>query len=191
MTSDFHELDDADIKEFLENAPLYSWRVFKKPRENRFNLWIREIDEYCDICDKMRPFLDMRPRGGGAGMPPPRPLTSGTASFEFSCVSCHKSFRRYLVEHVVEGEKIRMQKFGELPRKKLNRNRDLQKFLKDDLDIYEKGMVCLTHEYGIAAFVYFRRIVENNIYRLLNLLKDELQSVRVDGEALKALEPDS
>ena len=180
------ELTDADIKAFLETAPLYSWREFKKPFVNRGSLWISEIDAYCDVCEQLRPFQDLRSRGGGAGMAV-NALKSGTSYFSFSCVSCRKAHREYLVEQVLDDENIRIQKYGELPRLKLVRNRALQKFLKDDLDNYEKAIVCLSHEYGVAAFAYFRRIVENNIKALLDLLQEDAQSSGSDKAILDAL----
>lgn len=180
------ELTDADIKEFLETAPLYSWREFKKPRVNRSSLWIGEIDAYCDVCEQFRPFQDLRSSGGGAGMAVSA-LKSGTSYFQFSCVSCRKTHREYLVEQVLDEENIRLQKYGELPRSKLVRNRALQKFLKDDLDDYEKAIVCLSHEYGVAAFAYFRRVVENNIKRLLDLVQEDAQSSGGDQQTLSAI----
>lgn len=180
------ELTDSDIKTFLETVPLYSWREFKKPRVNRSSLWINEIDAYCDICEQQRPFQDLRSRGSGAGMTV-NALKSGTSYFTFSCVSCRKSHREYLVEQVLDEETIRIQKYGELPRSKLVRNRVLQKFLKDDLDNYEKAIVCLSHEYGVAAFAYFRRVVENNISALLDLLQEDAQSSGSDKSILDAL----
>ncbi len=48
--------------------------------------------------------------------------------------------------------------------------------MKDDLENYEKAVVCLSHEYGVAAFAYFRRIVENNIDKLLDLVQEDAQS---------------
>ncbi len=62
-------LTDNNIKEFLENTPLYSWREFKSPDMNRSSLWIKEIDAYCETCKQKRPFQDRRSRGSGAGMP--------------------------------------------------------------------------------------------------------------------------
>jgi hypothetical protein len=180
------ELTDADIKAFLETAPLYSWREFKKPFANRSSLWISEIDAYCDVCEQLRPFQDLRSRGGGTGMAF-NALKSGTSYFTFSCVSCRKAHREYLVEQVLDDENIRIQKYGELPRSKLVRNRVLQKFLKDDLDNYEKAIVCLSHEYGVAAFAYFRRIVENNINALLDLVQEDAQSSSSDKAILDAL----
>jgi len=179
-------LTDAEIKEFLETAPLYSWREFKKPHVNRSSLWIHEIDTYCEVCELSRPFHDLRSRGGGAGMPVST-LSSGTSYLKFSCVSCQKSHREYLVEQILGEENIRIQKYGELPRSKLVRNRILLKFLKDDLDNYEKAFICLSHEYGVAAFAYFRRVVENNINRLLDLVQEDAQSSGSDLETLDAI----
>lgn len=181
------ELTDSDIKAFLETAPLYSWRQFKKPRINRSSLWIKEIDAHCDICKQQRPFQDLRPRGSGSDRMGVYVLKSGTSIFTFSCVSCRKAHREYLVEQVLDDESIRIQKYGELPRSKLGRNRVLQKFLKDDLDNYEKAIVCLSHEYGVAAFAYFRRVVENNINALLDLLQEDAQSSGSDKAILNAL----
>lgn len=173
------ELADSDIKAFLETAPLYSWRMFKRPQFNRSSLWINEIDAYCDVCEQQRPFQDLRSRGGGSGMAV-RALESGTSFFKFSCVSCRKSHREYLVEQILDDNEIRIQKYGELPRSKLIRNRVLQKFLKNDFDNYEKAIICLSHEYGVAAFAYFRRVVENNINDLLDLVQQDARSS--DGE---------
>jgi hypothetical protein len=53
-------LTDADIKQFLEDAPLYEWREFKKPVANRSSLWIKEIDATCEVCEQPRPFQDLR-----------------------------------------------------------------------------------------------------------------------------------
>ena len=188
MTTDQkRSLTDPDIKDFLETAPLYSWREFKKPRANRSSLWIKEIDAYCEVCEQQRPFQDLRPRGSGSGMGTISTLASGTSYFTFSCVSCRKSRREYLVEQVLDEDNIRFQKYGELPRSRLDRNRTLQKFLKDDLDNYEKAVICLAHEYGVAAFAYFRRVVENNINKLLDLVQENEHSSGSEQTALDAI----
>ena len=103
-------------------------------------------------------------------------LKTGTSYFEFTCVSCGKSKREYHVEQIVDEETIRFQKYGERPRKRLAKNPVLQHFLRDDLDNYEKAIVCLSLGYGVAAFAYFRRVVENNIDKLLDLVQEDAQS---------------
>lgn len=209
-TQTMQQLTDSDIKEFLENAPLYVWREFRKPVRNRESLWIREIDAFCEECKQPRPFQDLRPRGAAAGMaaawarfgdaiPPDSRsrggdigstdlyLKTGISHFEFTCVSCGRSKREYHVEQIVDGETIRFQKYGERPRKRLERNPALQRFLKDDLDNYEKAVVCLSNGYGVAAFAYFRRVVENNINGLLDLVQEDAQSSSADAQVTAAL----
>jgi len=187
MTSPFlEELSDADIKAFLETAPLYAWRVFNRPLVDRRSLWIKEIDAFCEICNQQRPFQDLRSSGSGFGQPL-SVLDTGTSYFKFTCVSCKKSHREYLVEQVLDDENVRVQKYGELPRMPLVRDRVLQKFLKDDLENYEKAVVCLSHEYGVAAFAYFRRVVENNINRLLDLVQEDAQSSAANANVISGL----
>lgn len=185
-TQAMKQLADSDIKEFLENAPLYVWREFSRPAINRESFWIREIDAFCENCQQLRPFQDLRSRGGGTGMTA-QYLKTGTSYFEFTCVSCRESKRRYHVEQIVDEKTIRFQKYGELPRKQLAKNPVLQRFLKDDLDNYEKAVVCLSVGYGVGAFAYLRRVVENNINRLLDLVQEDAQSSSEDAQVTAAL----
>ena len=166
------ELNDQKIKEFLETSALYSWKSFTRPNVNRSSLWIGEIDSFCEVCDQPRPFHDMRSRGGGAGMGI-KALSSGESYFEFTCVSCRKQKHEYLVEQIVTDTEVKMQKYGELPRKKLDRDKALQKFFSDDLECYEKSVICLSNGFGIAAFAYMRRIIENNIGKLLEMIEED------------------
>ena len=204
------QLADSDIKEFLENAPLYVWKEFRKPKINRVSLWIKEIESFCETCGQSRPFQDLRSRGTAAGMaaawarfsdtiPPDSRsrsgsigsadlyLKTGLSHFEFTCVSCGRSKREYHVEQTVNEETIQLQKYGERPRKRLARDPVLQRFLNDDLDNYEKAVDCLSNGYGVAAFVYFRRVVENNINGLLDLVQEDAQSSGADPEVVAAL----
>ncbi|MEQ1846707.1 MAG: hypothetical protein ABL983_14165, partial [Nitrospira sp.] len=41
--------------------------------------------------------------------------------------------------------------------------------------------------YGVAAFAYFRRIVENNINKLLDLLQEDAESSSADADVRKAI----
>lgn len=190
---DFPELSEEKIKKFLETAALYSWRSFALGDRHWSSLHITQIDDFCEVCEERRPFQDLRSRGGGAGMPTPQ-LETGSSYFVFTCVSCRTERRKFFVEQIVDDQTIKIQKFGELPRRKLPRNRHLQKFLKDDLDNYEKAVACLANEYGVAAFAYFRRVVENNIERLLDMIKEEVDATSSASEisaALEALRADS
>jgi len=165
-------LSDESIKEFLENSSLYSWKTFSQPDKLRFSLWIPEIDEFCEICEQIRPFHDVRSRGGLSG--DVQYLQSGTSFLTYTCVSCRKEKHTFLLEQEVTEDIVKIQKYGQLPRKKLERNSKLQKFFKRDAEYYEKALISLNSGYGIAAFAYFRRIVELNISQLLDLVSSDL-----------------
>lgn len=182
-------LTNPDFRKFLECAPLYSWWHFKLTQLNRSNVDIGEIESHCEVCDQSRPFQDSYTLGKGRGHSYSSPMfISGVAQYSFACASCRKSNRTYLVQQIVENDFVKFQKYGELPRSRIPRDKRLQKFLKDDRDNYEKAVLCLSHEYGIAAFAYFRRIVESNIIRLLDLIQEDVQASGEDSEALKAIQ---
>ena len=179
-------LTDKEIKLFLEGTPLYTWAEFTKPQVNRSSLSINAIDSYCEKCEMVRPFLDMRSRGGGTGLAI-EALSTGTSYFKFTCVTCRKEHLEYLVEQIVNDETIKIQKYGQLPRRRLDRDNTLQKFFSDDSDTYEKAVVCLSHGYGIAAFAYLRRIVENNILKLIDLLLEDVNASESDPKIVESL----
>ena len=122
----------------------------------------------------------------GAGMAV-RALSTGTSFLTFDCVSCRTAHREFLVQQVVEEKCVRLQKYGELPRKPLPRDARLQNFVKADLEYYEKGLVSLTNNYGIAAYAYFRRVVENNIARLIEMIEADAKSSSAPSDTLDAL----
>ena len=179
-------ISDKCIKMFLETAPLYSWKEFKKPDMNRSSLWINEIDSFCERCNQMRPFQDMRSRGSGAGIAV-KALSTGTSYFQFSCASCRGNQHEYLVEQIVTDETIKIQKYGERPRKKLERDPLLQNFFSHDSECYEKAVVCISNGYGIAAFAYMRRIIERNIDELLSLIQEDIEGTEKESPILAKL----
>lgn len=180
------ELTDELIKMFLEKEPLYTAVTFKLPKMNRSDLRIKEIEEYCSDCKQSRPFQDMASRGGGAGQAF-RALSTGSSSYYFTCASCHNSKITILVKQTITEKNISLMKYGEFPRKVLDRDPVLQKFFSEDSDNFEKATVCLANGYGIAAFAYLRRIIENNINKLLDLLNEEINATDHDEKLLEAI----
>lgn len=176
------ELSDDQIKLFLEQEPLYVTKKFKRPSVNRGDLQIKEIEAYCEKCSLSRPFKSMHSRGMAV-----EAVKTGTTSFNFICVSCGKSVISIKVHQIVDDIKISLMKFGELPRKKLVRDPLLQKFFADDKENFEKAITCQANGYGIAAFAYFRRIIESNIYKLLDLLQNDIESAEADQSLLEAI----
>lgn len=190
------ELTNADIKALLEDAPLYVWREFKMPALNRADLSIRQIDADCKHCKQVRPFQIRTggSSGGGSGGPamrltsgPVGRLTSGIQTLDFACVTCQLTTYRFHIERIVSEDTIKIQKYGELPKRKFLRDPVVQRFFEDDRENYEKAVSCLAHEYGIAAFAYFRRIIEGHISKLLDLVQEDAKSSSADPKILEAL----
>lgn len=103
------------------------------------------------------------------------------------CLKCNSYqihfFLHFQLEKDKSGEiqKTVIQKVGQLPTVEDTLDADLEKWLKaKDKDLYKKGMRSEAHGFGIGAFGYFRRILENNIGNIL----DEIDTI-TDSQELK------
>lgn len=66
------------------------------------------------------------------------------------------------------GLTIYLQKVGQFPAFDIQPDKEIQKYLTDeDLDAFKKGLINLSISYGIGAFAYFRRVVENELRRIV------------------------
>jgi hypothetical protein len=54
--------------------------------------------------------------------------------------------------------------------------------------LYKKGLVDFNLGYGIGAVGYFRRVLENNINALLDLIEEAARNAKVTGEPLAQIE---
>ena len=64
-------------------------------------------------------------------------------------------------------------KIGQFPPFEIGPNKDLIRFLnEEDQENYKKATICLSQNYGIGAFAYLRRIVENEMIRLVESLAE-------------------
>lgn len=67
-----------------------------------------------------------------------------------------------------EGMTITIQKIGQFPSYEIGLNTTLKKYLNDeDQSNYKKALVCLSISYGIGAYAYLRRVIENEIKRIM------------------------
>ena len=153
-------------------------------------MWFFEIEASCPNCNKEKPFHNteevIRSSGGMRSTAKTPRLKSGIQNFEFKCVSCRSKITVWLNVKVKESSYI-LEKVGEMPRQSLNRDASLQKFFSNDLDCYEKALVSITHGYGIGAFAYMRRITENHIGLLLELVEEEMKASSTEPKLIKKL----
>lgn len=172
--SDFNK----DLKHFLEKKSLYSWVTIELPENVSQFLQIDKIEMDCPICKKSRPFSDRRPSGGGLGQSIPK-LESEIYSFSFTCDGCSSNFRqgyrsKYIFFVEVNVERKSIKKVGQSPAWSINLEKDLEKFLEGDAEYFKKALICESQGYGIAAFSYYRRVLENSIGKIIEGLRSAL-----------------
>lgn len=101
------------------------------------------------------------------------------------CQSCHTSVH-YLIRSYSDkkwserssGIKIFIQKTGQYPPLEVKPDKIVEKYLtEEDLSLYKKAVTSLSFGYGIGAFAYFRRIIENEIKRIIK----DISSIEFDG----------
>ena len=195
------ELTLSSLRKFVEFSPLYAPREFSVGVWKPSSLWIHEIEAHCPACKKEKPYHNTEKvilskvilSSGSLRASHPTKMESGIYNLEFKCVSCIKKVTIW-IKLVVKESNYTLEKVGESPRKPLNRDPILQKFFSDELDCYERALVCISNGYGIGAFAYMRRITENRIESLIQLVKDELESSGSNhglGDKLEELRNDS
>jgi len=90
------------------------------------------------------------------------------------------------------GASLYMQKIGQYPAYSIEVQTEVSKYLtEDDLSFYKKAMISLSQNYGIGAFAYFRRIIENEIQRLIKSISElEFDGVDIIKQAFLKYETD-
>ena len=93
-----------------------------------------------------------------------------TQHYSGTCQFCKKYKVNFLIhiESTAASSNILVKKIGQLPAFEISPDKDLISFLnKEDQDNYRKALICISQNYGIGAFAYLRRIVENEIIRII------------------------
>lgn len=68
-----------------------------------------------------------------------------------------------------------VRKIGQSPPWEIDIDKNLEKALGEDADLYKKGLVCESQSYGIGSYSYFRRITENIIDELLSSISNLIE----------------
>lgn len=66
-------------------------------------------------------------------------------------------------------------KVGQVPAWEINVDKNLSDALGEKIDLYKRGLTCESQGYGIGAFAYYRRVVEEVINDLLKLIEELLE----------------
>lgn len=161
--------DNLNLKILFEQKPLFSKINVHRNQFNFTTLQLHEVEFHCDKCAALKPFHNSNSDNLIFEIGISQDFKYCTAIFK--CVSCKYEIKgfSFLVKKY-DLTTLSITKCGEYPQKQLPKNKQLSKFLKNDRDEYDKAVICLANGYGVAAFAYFRRIVESNINRILDLI---------------------
>lgn len=103
----------------------------------------------------------------------------------YICAGCHDFNRVFLL--FLNKDDFKVMKVGQYPQWRPVINKNLTKLLNNHIENYTKGLSCEQEGYGIGAFAYYRRIIEEIIDELLDSLTDLLSEEEKQryNEALK------
>ena len=107
--------------------------------------------------------------------PIPAEMPNMLACIGYNCVECERQVVNYIL--YVNHNKNFLMKIGQWPSWLPRIDKDFEKILGDNLNIYKKGLYCENEGCGIGAFAYYRRVVENTINGLLD---DLAEVIKVD-----------
>lgn len=110
---------------------------------------------------------------------------------KYSCSNCGTSTKMFSIFAVVakKGDlKGECYKFGEMPAFGPNTPPRLLKMLQHNRDLFMKGRRCESQGLGIAAFVYYRRVVEDQRASIIGEIIRVARLINASADAIAALE---
>jgi hypothetical protein len=150
------------FKDLLEEYPLYKKFEVEQLPQWPVQLGRPNITMPCRTCGGVQTFHMQNSWSDGQAQ--------GTYAFgatlfaRYLCQSCQK-FTRYFAVNI--GAKSVM-KVGQFPPWDIAGDAEIEKMLGAHATHYKRGLICESQGYGIGAFAYYRRIVEEIIDQLLD-----------------------
>src|SRR3984885_11052763 len=169
-------------KEFIEQYPLYRKFAAQLPSTVGGLQKVR-INMPCPTCKSRQTFAMINQYWE---VHSERSILAGTIiRLFYSCTHCEKFERTFFIKFDRNGKW--MMKVGQFPAWEIKGDANIEKLLGSHSDYYSKGLICESQGYGIGAFGYYRRIVEDIIDQLLDEVSALLSGaeLRKYEEALK------
>ncbi len=154
--------------EFLERFPLY------RKYEKQFYDTLDRLEKVavhmdCPACRTMQTFVMANEYHEGYPYANFEPAGT-TCHLRYICTSCRRGQRHFYVQFGPKAEYVL--KVGQYPPWNVDLDRNLEQALGAWSELYKKGLICESQSYGIGAFAYYRRIVEQVIDQLLDDISD-------------------
>jgi len=166
----------SEIAEVLASWPLY--RQFKYTGDARlvehrdgpppsggsfkYLMLPPELNLFCETCKKDQRWKCDERRIPGSG---------GYSQKSYVCKNCGRSRVTYFILWKQDGKQGCFLKVGQDPPLSILPPIEL-KLALDDLELYKKGLTSRNNAFGIGALAYLRRVVENRMNELLDLVAE-------------------
>jgi hypothetical protein len=155
-------------KEFIETFSLYRKYRFDVPLSLR-NLPIVSINMWCPVDESNQTFNMTNPYHDLEGYAD-REAAGSVIYVVYRCASCEQYERCYFLN--ISEELDWIQKVGQFPSWDVAGDANIERMLGSHASYYKRGLITESQGYGIAAFAYYRRIVEEIIDELLEQIAD-------------------
>jgi hypothetical protein len=165
-------------KEFLEEYPLYrKFKVAELPSTTDKLPKVR-LKMACPTCQSDQTFVMTNEFWENRDYTN-YPVNGLVFRTVYLCTHCQTFERVFYI--AIDSQSKWLMKVGQYPAWEIHGNPLIEKLLGKHADHYKKGLVCESQSYGIGAYGYYRRIVEETIDELLDeisqlLAGDELST---------------
>jgi hypothetical protein len=107
----------------------------------------------------------------------------------YTCKNCGQSTQHYEFIWQENKDVNLFIKVGQWPPSSIDPSPELEKALgPEDSELYKKGLVNFQFGYGIGAVAYFRRVLENKINALLDLIAEAARNESIANEHIASIE---
>jgi hypothetical protein len=159
-------------KQLLEDYPLY--RKISLPRALPVSLdglpEVR-INMSCATC-KSRQTFAMTSKYWDCFGYMNHPAHGQIIRLRYLCIHCQEYLREFFVKISEDGASLA--KVGQFPSWEIEGDPNVERLLGDHAQYFRRGLICESQGFGIGAFGYFRRIVEEVIDGLLDEVSELL-----------------
>lgn len=177
--------DETSFAAFLESTPpnqdvvIHDFNTFDSRNTGP------EIQIHCpgESCNGMR-FFRARERGGISG-------TNGIHHFilHYICSNCRSHYKSFSIRYTrTDDGNFSCCKLGEEPTYGPPTPARLISMIGQDRDMFLKGRRCENQGLGVGAFVYYRRVVENQKNRILDQIIKVSKKVGAPQDSIEMLE---
>lgn len=173
-------------EELFEKFPLYKKMNIDELPSSLNKVKVVNINMYCNNCNNIRTFnhsLDWY-----SSFQEYMSTTYSHINFEvftrdynediiircvYKCTSCNDFYRYFLLK--IDKDLSSVEKIGQYPPWDISIEKELKDILNKCEKYYKNGKICESQSYGIGAFAYYRRIIEEIIDYLLDRIPELME----------------